>query len=182
MYELLWNSITFFSRSQILRKYIKNGNSINSFFCALVNHLQSWINILINSIIQDNSRVSDIIDWKDPHITDRSCMNPAVVTVWLLSSICLFVIPWTIASRTPPSMGFPRKEHWSQLSFPPLSDLTQLRIKSTPPALEGWFFTAEPPGKPNESSTVSLILYIFKKYHNDFFCCCCYFFLILFYF
>ena len=29
-----------------------------------------------------------------------------------------FVTPWTVASQAPLSMGFPRQEYWSRLSFP----------------------------------------------------------------
>ena len=35
------------------------------------------------------------------------------------SSPTLFPTLWTIAHQAPPSMGFPRKEYWSRLSFPP---------------------------------------------------------------
>ena len=34
-----------------------------------------------------------------------------------------FVMLWTVASQTPLSMGFPRKEYWSGLPFPPPGDL-----------------------------------------------------------
>ena len=35
----------------------------------------------------------------------------------------LFSIPWTTAHYVPLSMGFPRQEYWSQLSFPSPGDL-----------------------------------------------------------
>ena len=35
-----------------------------------------------------------------------------------LSRVQLFVIPWTVAYHTPPSMGFSRQEFWSGLPFP----------------------------------------------------------------
>ena len=47
-------------------------------------------------------------------------------------------------------MGFPRQEYWSGLSFPSPGDLPDPGIKSVTlasPALEGGFFTSEPPGK-----------------------------------
>ena len=46
------------------------------------------------------------------------------------------------------SLGFPRLEYWSGLPFSPLGDLPDRRIKLIFPvslALEGRFFTTEPP-------------------------------------
>jgi len=45
-------------------------------------------------------------------------------------------------------MGFPRQEYWSGLPFPSPGDLPYLGIKPTSsvaPALQGAFFTTEPP-------------------------------------
>ena len=55
--------------------------------------------------------------------------------------------PWTVAHQAPLSMGFPRQEYWSGLSFPPLGDLSNPVIKPMSPSLAGIFLTAEPPGK-----------------------------------
>ena len=33
--------------------------------------------------------------------------------VKLLSRVRLFVTPWTVAYKAPPSMGFSRREYWS---------------------------------------------------------------------
>jgi len=41
----------------------------------------------------------------------------------LAAQLCLFVTPWTVARQAPLSMGFPRQEYWSGLSFPPPGDL-----------------------------------------------------------
>ena len=41
----------------------------------------------------------------------------------------------------PGSMGFPRQEYWSRLSFPPPRDLPHPGTESAPPALAGGFFT-----------------------------------------
>ena len=38
-----------------------------------------------------------------------------VVFVQLLSHVSLFVIPWTVASQAPLSIGFPRQKNWSGL-------------------------------------------------------------------
>jgi len=40
-----------------------------------------------------------------------------------------FGTPWTVACQVPLSMGFPRQEYWSGLSFPSPGDLPDLRIK-----------------------------------------------------
>ena len=59
-----------------------------------------------------------------------------------------FATPWTRAYQAPLSMGFSRQEYRSGLPFPSPGDLPIPGIKSTSPALEADFFTAEPPGKP----------------------------------
>ena len=56
--------------------------------------------------------------------------------------------PWTVACKAPLFTGFPRQEYWSELSFPPPSDLPNPRIEPPSPALAGRFLTTEPPGKP----------------------------------
>ena len=58
------------------------------------------------------------------------------------------VIPRTVAHWAPLSMGFPRQEYWSGLSFLSPGDLVDPRIEPVPPALASKFFTTEPPGKP----------------------------------
>ena len=45
-------------------------------------------------------------------------------------------------------MGFSRQEYWSGLPFPSPEDLLDPGIKPASPALEGGFFTAQPPDKP----------------------------------
>ena len=70
------------------------------------------------------------------------------VVVWLLSSAQFFATPQTITRQAPLSMGFPRQEYWSGLSFPSPGNLPDPRIKPMSPALAGGFFTTEPPGKP----------------------------------
>ena len=37
----------------------------------------------------------------------------------VLSCVQLFVTPWTVAHQASLSMGFPRQEYWSGLSYPP---------------------------------------------------------------
>ena len=45
----------------------------------------------------------------------------------LLTCIWPFVTPWTVAHQVPLSMGFPRQEHWSELSFSSPGDLSDPR-------------------------------------------------------
>ena len=75
-----------------------------------------------------------------------------VVVVQSLSCVCLSATPWTAAGQAPLSMGFPRQEYWSGLPFPCPRDLPNPGVEPESPALAGGFFTAEPPGKPPESS------------------------------
>ena len=66
------------------------------------------------------------------------------VKVKSLSCVWLFVTPWTVAYRVPPSMGFSRQEYWSGLLFPSPGDLVTPGIEPTSlvsPALAGGFFT-----------------------------------------
>ena len=56
--------------------------------------------------------------------------------------------PWTVTHQAPLSMGFPRQEYWSGLSFLSSGDLPNPRIKPMSPELAGRLFTTEPPGKP----------------------------------
>ena len=55
------------------------------------------------------------------------------------------------------SLGIPRQEHWSGLSFPSPGDLSNPGIEPISPALAGKFFTTEPPGKLHHS------LFLLKK-------------------
>ena len=50
-------------------------------------------------------------------------------------SVQLFVTPWTVAHHAALSMGFSRKEYWSELTCPPPGDLPNLGIKPVSPCL-----------------------------------------------
>ena len=80
------------------------------------------------------------------------CVHACVCTgAESLNSVQLFGSPWTVASQTPPSMGFPRQEYWSGLPFSTPGDLPDLGIEYTSLAsavLAGRFFPTVPPGKP----------------------------------
>ena len=67
--------------------------------------------------------------------------------VYSLSCIRLFATPWTIAHQAPLSMGFPRQEYWSGLSFPSPGDFLNSEIEPAFPTLAGGFFNTELPGK-----------------------------------
>ena len=53
-----------------------------------------------------------------------------------LSHVRLFATSWTVAHRTPLSMGFFGQEYWSGLPCPPPGDLPDLGIKPRSPALQ----------------------------------------------
>ena len=59
-----------------------------------------------------------------------------------------FATVWTVARQAPLSVGFPKQKHCSGLPFPSPGDLADPGIQPASPALEGEFFTTEPPGKP----------------------------------
>ena len=58
------------------------------------------------------------------------------------------VTPWMVACQAPLSMGFPRQEHWSGLSFPSPEDLPNPEIELAFSALAVRFFTTELARKP----------------------------------
>ena len=71
----------------------------------------------------------------------------------LLSCICFFATPWTVAHHTPLSVGFPRQEYWSGLPFSSPGNPLSTGMKPASPALAvvkklSGFFTVEPPEKP----------------------------------
>ena len=49
------------------------------------------------------------------------------------SHVQLFATPWTVAGQLPLSMGFPRQEYWSGLSFPSSEEFPDPGIKPTSP-------------------------------------------------
>ena len=69
----------------------------------------------------------------------------------MLSHVCPFVAPWTVARQAPLSMGFSSQEYWSGLPFSSPGDGPDPGIKPVSPvspALAGEFFTTAPPEKP----------------------------------
>ena len=64
---------------------------------------------------------------------------------WVVSNS--FATPWVVALQAPLSMGFPRQEYWSGLSFLLPRGLSNPGIEPTSPALAGRFFTTKSLGK-----------------------------------
>ena len=54
--------------------------------------------------------------------------------------------PWTVVHQASPTMGFPRQEYWSELSFPFPGDIPDPGIKPQSPALQADSLLSEPPG------------------------------------
>ena len=84
--------------------------------------------------------------------------NTGIHSFLLLLFSCLvvsdsFEIPWTVAHQAPLSIGIPRQEYWSGLSFPSPGDLPNPRDRTCVSSLAGGFFTSEPLGEPQIGST-----------------------------
>ena len=56
-----------------------------------------------------------------------------VAAVQLLSHVCFFETPWTVARQAPLSMGFSRQEYWSGVPFPHPGDLSNPGIALASP-------------------------------------------------
>ena len=82
-----------------------------------------------------------------PDVKQIHMCVPAPVCAQSLSCGQYFVAPWTVAPQTPLPMRFPRQEYWNGLPFSFPGDLANPGNKPTSPALQGDFFTTEPPGK-----------------------------------
>ena len=55
---------------------------------------------------------------------------------------------WSVEFQAPLSGKLPRQEYWSGLPFPSPGYLSNPGMKPASHALEGGFFTTEPPGEP----------------------------------
>ena len=56
--------------------------------------------------------------------------------------------PWTVTRQAPLSMGFPRQEYRSRISFPSPGDLPDPGVQHGCPALQADYLPTEPPEKP----------------------------------
>ena len=57
------------------------------------------------------------------------------VCVLSCSVVSNLATSWTVACQAPLSMGFPRQEYWSGLSFPPPGDLPDPGIEPSSPVV-----------------------------------------------
>ena len=72
------------------------------------------------------------------------------MVVVLVSNSCLTLAnPWTVAYRTPLSMGFLRQEYWNLLPFPSPGDLPDPRIELMSPSLQADSLLLSHQGSPN---------------------------------
>ena len=78
-----------------------------------------------------------------------------------------FATPWTVVHQAPLSMGFPRQDYRSGLSFPSPGHLPYPGIQPLSPALAGRFFITEPPGKPTQDATSGKLPHIFVRSQDD---------------
>jgi len=67
----------------------------------------------------------------------------------------------TVARQAPLSMGFSRQEYWSGFPFPSPGDLPNSGIERRCPTLQVDSLTSEPPGKPKNTGSLSLLQGIF---------------------
>ena len=94
-----------------------------------------WVTIFYNKVIH-SFIIQQLFSLYYMLDTSFRCLGPQKWSgqVGLISFCCacvlspvihvpLFLIPWTTAHYVPLSMGFPRQEYWSQLSFPSPGDL-----------------------------------------------------------
>ena len=119
-----------------------------SFFCALVFHWVLLQQYQVPVVIQFTFTPS-----KSPQL-ESGC-----VCAKSLQSCPTLCDPWTVAHQVPLSMGFSRKENWSELPFPSMGDLPDPGIKPSSlmsPALAGGFFTTSATWEAAETRLVLL--------------------------
>ena len=105
------------------------------------------------------------------------CFIILLICVHVLSHVWLFVTPWIVTLQAPLSMGFPRKEHWSGLTFPFPRDLPNPRIEPTSPvssALQADSWPLSHLGSPSSSiawtqiySIAHLTSFTLKFHHQE---------------
>ena len=67
---------------------------------------------------------------------------------WMLSHVCLFVIPLTVAHQAPLSVEFSRQEYLSGSPFLPPGDLPNPGIEPKSPSVRAGYLPSQPLGKP----------------------------------
>ena len=69
--------------------------------------------------------------------------------------------PWTVTRQAPLSMGFPRKEYWSGLTFPSSGDLPDPGIGPRSPGLQEVSLAVEPPENCQDNVVVCEYFFFF---------------------
>ena len=75
--------------------------------------------------------------------------------MYVLSHVCLFLIPWTVSHQAPLFMEFSRQEYWSGLLFPSPGNLPDPGIEPGSPVLQADLYQLSYKGSP--CSVVSFI-------------------------
>ena len=91
-------------------------------FCYCVN--QRIFNLLCQEIIK--IILSHFLQLGTPEVKSLFSYRYGKVKVKSLSHVRLFATPWTVAYKSPPSMGFSRQEYWSGVPLPSPSSLLDL--------------------------------------------------------
>ena len=108
-------------------------------------HMKEQWNILLVSAWIRHTLSLPVLGYNSSDPLPHSTRFPIMyMQACMLSSIWLFLTPWTIVCQAPPSMGFSRQQVWSRVPFPSPGDLPNLGIKPpspASPALAGRFFT-----------------------------------------
>ena len=104
--------------------------------------MQKLVEILIGILSKILNLWKDLSPffWSNFNVTNERIY---ICMLCLFSRLWLFVTLWIVARQVLLSMGFSRREHWSELSF--LS--TGPGIQPRSPALQADALTSEPPGK-----------------------------------
>ena len=137
--------------SQELGKVVRYSHLFKNFPQFVVIHITTRLShsqwsrcVLDHCKLSPEPWVGLFLPWPSFHV------NISCVCACVLSRVRLCVTPWNVACQAPLSMGFPRQEYWSGLSFPSAGDLPDPGIKPTflvSPALASGFFTTVPPRK-----------------------------------
>ena len=79
------------------------------------------------------------------------CVCQSLSTVWL------FVTPWTVACQAPPSREFSRQEYWSRLPFSSPGALPDPGIQLSLLHCRQTLILFKLPGKPKVSAVIALV-------------------------
>ena len=143
--------IVAFNEFLINKVIIENNTKAESNWCFLLkrslnikDNLSSRIilQITLRNLEQPRNQAAWNKWSKDPLISGTKEEQEMLSSLWwkskcqLLSSVWLFVTPWTTACQAPLSMEFSRQEHWSGLPFPSPGDPLYPGMEPGSPALQ----------------------------------------------